>query len=261
MQENEYARMRELEDHYWWFVARRALALKLLRRFSSLGRQPLGSGADEIASRAPRVLDLGCGTGVVLAELGQVAPAVGFDFSLLALNYCRERSLSRLVQGNAEALPFVGGSFDAIVALDIFEHLCDDGAAFMESCRALRDGGLLVLSVPAFMKLWGPHDVALMHFRRYRRAELKKKLEEAGFEVRFASYSVFLLFPVVAIVRFFEKRRKGPAEASLPPIPNWMNKTLVWIQALESSLMSRVSLPWGSSVVAVAQKRASSARL
>lgn len=250
MQENEYARMRDLEDHYWWFVARRSLALKLLKRFRH--------GASSKALDSNRILDLGCGTGVVLTELERIAPTVGFDFSELALGYCLRRGHHRLVRGNAEALPLKECSFDAIVALDIFEHLEKDGSAFAESFRVLRPGGLLVLSVPAYMRLWGPHDVALMHFRRYRRSELTRKLREAGFEVRFASYSVFLLFPVVAIVRFFEKRRKGPAEASLPAIPNWMNSTLVWIQALESSLMSLISLPWGSSVVAVAQKRDSS---
>lgn len=253
--------MRELEDHYWWFVARRALALKLLKRFTRFSARSIqtnGSRAEaslsESRSEFGLILDLGCGTGVVLTELERLAPAVGFDFSPLALAYCRERSLVRLVRGNAEALPFAEASFDAIVALDIFEHLNNDASALAESCRALKPGGVLVLSVPAFMKLWGPHDVALMHFRRYRRPELKRKLLQAGFEVRFVSYSVFLLFPIVAIVRFFEKRRQGPAEASLPALPKWVNSTLVWIQAIESSLMSLISLPWGSSVVAVAQK-------
>jgi len=143
---------------------------------------------------------------------------------------------------------------DAIIALDVFEHVDRHEAAFAEAYRTLAPGGILVLSVPAFQSLWGPHDVALMHRRRYTRGELRECLLASGFRVERLSYSVFFLFPIVVVVRFFEKRRKGPAKASLAALPGWLNRLLIGIQALEAALISRINLPWGSSLIAVARK-------
>jgi len=234
--------MYRLEDAYWWFVGRRRLAIGLLRK--SLSR---------VVGR-PRILDLGCGTGVIATELGAWSEVVGLDFSDKALAYCQSRGLETLVQARGEFLPLKEGTVDGILALDIFEHIEDDGAAFRESYRVLRPGGILVLSVPAFKSLWGPHDVALMHFRRYRRSDVERRLQEVGFGIERASYSVFFLFPVVVLVRILEKMKRGEAKASLPPTPGWMNRALIKLQDIEASLIARFPLPWGSSVVAVARK-------
>lgn len=233
--------MFRLEDRYWWFVGRRRLALRLLRR--------------TLASNArPRVLDLGCGTGRVMSELSEWAQPVGLDMSGLALRFSASRGLAPLVKGSGTALPFAAERFDAIVSLDVYEHIEDHRRAFAESLRVLAPGGTLVLSVPAHRFLWGPHDVALMHFRRYTRTELKALLEAQGFEVQRIGYSVFFLFPVVVLVRFFERRRKGPAQANLVPVPDWLNRALIALQTIEAAVIERFDLPWGSSVVVVARK-------
>lgn len=240
MNADEYTKMFTLEDRYWWFVGRRYLALQLLRRY--------------VLGDRPTILDLGCGTGAVLKELQDWANPIGLDMSELALGYCRERGLRKLVQANGEALPLRDNAVDAIVGLDIFEHIADDRAAFAEAYRVLKPGGILVLSVPAFRSLWGPHDVALMHHRRYRRPEIAARLRDVGFETERSGYSVFFLFPVVVLFRLVEKRRKGPAKAQLVPVPEWANRSLVGLQRTEANLINRVDLPWGSSVVAVARK-------
>jgi hypothetical protein len=93
-----------------------------------------------------------------------------------------------------------------------------------------------------------------MHFRRYRAPEVKRLLEEAGFVVRRSTYSVFFLFPIVVLWRIFEKGKRGPAKASLVTVPPWINSSLVAIQNLEANLIAMFDLPWGSSVIAVAQR-------
>jgi SAM-dependent methyltransferase len=241
MNADEYVKMFQLEDRYWWFVGRRNLALSLLKpRVSSDAKS--------------QIVDLGCGTGVVLREMRLWSDPIGLDMSRLALSYCKKRGIDRVVQGDGARLPFAAESVDAVIGLDIFEHIEDDEAAFREVQRILKPGGSLVMSVPAFKSLWGPHDVALMHFRRYRRKEVRDRLVRAGFHVERVSYSVFFLFPIIVIWRVFEKRKRGPARASLVTVPEGINRALIALQNLETAILRRCDLPFGSSVVAVATK-------
>jgi len=237
----EYRRLYDLEDRYWWFVARRRLALNLLRRALH-------------GCVRPTVLDLGCGTGAVEQELRRWAVPIGLDMSPLALGFCKKRGLENLVQADGTRLPFRESSVDGVIALDVFEHIEDHETAFSEALRVLRHDGVLVLSVPAFRSLWGPHDVALMHKRRYRLGEVKQVLSRAGFKVERVSYSVHVLFPVVVLTRMLEKLKRGTPRASLPMVPGWLNRALIALQDCETLAIQRLNLPWGSSVVAVARR-------
>src|SRR5579862_8840355 len=104
MNPDEYTRMFEMEDRYWWFVGRRRIALRLLDRFRETGKS---------------FLDVGCGTGVVLKELEARGTATGLDMSSIALAFCGRRGLTRLVRGDATAMPLAGGWCSAIIALDV----------------------------------------------------------------------------------------------------------------------------------------------
>jgi SAM-dependent methyltransferase len=156
--------------------------------------------------------------------------------------------------GNAEAVPIRPRIFDAIVSLDTLEHVPDDEAAVASIAKSLKPGGTFVLNVPAFRWLWGPHDVALMHHRRYTKSQVKALLERQGLKVEKLSYSVFLLFPVVILIRLVDKLKKGPAKVALPKVSPWSNRLLVKLQDMEARWIASGSLPWGSSVVAVARK-------
>lgn len=237
MQADEYRRLYENEDTYWWFVARRRLAQRLLR-----ASVPTGSV----------VLDLGCGTGAMLAEVRNEFKSLGMDCSHLALECCHNRGLDNVLLAEGTHIPVLDAAIDGVVSLDVLEHIDRVDAAIRECARILKPGGVLVVSVPAFRWLWGPHDVALMHFRRYTRRELKSALTSAGFRVIRSSYSVFILFPVVVLIRLRDRLRKGDPEVRLPRVSKSMNRLLIWLMDLESAIIARIALPWGSSVVAVA---------
>ena len=239
----EYARMHALEDWYWWFVARRQAALAFLLDHAP-GERPL------------RVLDAGCGTGGML-DLFQSRSdieAVGADLSPDALGFSRGRGHTRLVGADLTLLPFRTASFDAVTALDVLEHVPDDARALAEICRVLRPGGILVASVPAYQFLWGPHDEALHHQRRYTAPEFCRRVQEAGLMVEKRTYLLSALFPLAAATRIASRNKREGSNAGLPMVPGPVNQALIAFQAAELSVARRASLPFGLTVLAVARK-------
>ena len=73
--------------------------------------------------------------------------------------------------------------FDSAVSFNVFEHIEDDVRAFENVYRLLLPGSRFVCLVPAFRALYGPHDAAIGHVRRYSRRELRRKATAAGFDV------------------------------------------------------------------------------
>ena len=251
MRPAELAKMFELEDSYWWFVARRELVRELLVR-----HRP-GPGVSGLQSRNNVILDVGCGTGATLNAIADVGVGAGIDRSPEALRYCRRRGLSRLAVGKAEMLPVASESADVVLALDLLEHIADDGAACRELARVLRPGGVLVVTVPACPSLWSEHDEALDHLRRYRAARLRRILVEAGLRIEKLSYLITALLVPITVLRLIQRivprRKRGPQTAFIiPPAP--INRLLIWLLRLESSWLRWFNLPAGVSLVAVGRK-------
>lgn len=101
--------------------------------------------------RPSRVLDIGCGTGHLLARLARRTPADGLEVSEYSAREARRRSPRSAVYGDAADLP--EGGFDGFTAVHVFEHIPDDplAALLRELRRATRPGtrGLVVLPDPA----------------------------------------------------------------------------------------------------------------
>jgi SAM-dependent methyltransferase len=244
MRAEEYERMYSLENTYWWFQGRKEIVLQLLDRYTRLGKDHLS------------VLDVGCGTGLMLDALRRHARPVGVDFSDLAMKYCAQRGIERLVCARVEALPFGDGSFDLLLALDLLEHLDDDAALMREMWRLLRPGGYLLISVPAYEFLWSNHDEALHHRRRYSRATLRQLIRAMDFEVvRFTS-AITVLFPPIVLFRLLQRLLKpqGAPQTHLIPLPPAINRFLIGLLRLEARWLRRLDLPFGVSLLALLKK-------
>ena len=108
----------------------------------------------------------------------------------------------------------------------------------------------------AFKFLVSRHDKAVMTRERYTIPGLRAKLEEAGFRIRRSSYMFFTTFPVLAIVRLLQKFSfdEEDAKSNVFPLPDQINNLVLAVMKVEAALLSRVSLPFGSSVVILAEK-------
>jgi len=231
-----------LEASYWWFVGRRAIIERVLRRF---------------ARHTHLALDVGCGSGHNMLLLSPHTDYVmGLDLSPAALKLAAARGFP-IVRADGQFIPLAGSSVNLLCAFDVLEHLDDDMRALSEFHRVLQPGGFLLLTVPAYRFLWSEHDEALMHRRRYAASELHVKLARTRFQVLKRSYAVFFPFFPIAFYRLFRGLfPKDPfaPRASHVILPGFLNELFIALLRIEAWLMGRINLPWGTSLVALAQK-------
>lgn len=242
MYEHEYEAMYRLETSYWWYIARRALAVELLNHELN-------------GTAGARILDVGCGTGANMSAFASLAPTVGIDFSMDALHFCQARGIQTVALTGIEELPFPCGTFDIVTALDVLEHTDDDLHCLREIHRVSKDKGFVLITVPAYGFLWSEHDEALKHRRRYTAHELRNKLTVSGFEVVRTSYFISTLFFPILALRIWQGLRKDSTrpKTSLYVMPNWINRALVGLLAFERRLFQQINIPFGVSIVALAR--------
>lgn len=242
-----YAVLDPLLDGHPWYVGRNRAILAFLRRHAP----------DVLTGPA---LDLGCGGGFVTAWLAQNGVDVrGADILLEGLRLARRRTTAPLALFAPGRLPYVE-QFDLVVLADVIEHADDDIGLLAEARRALRPGGAVLVTVPAFSWLWGRIDDAAYHRRRYTVSGLRAALRHADFAVQAASYYMMPLVPVIFL------RRSSPRgdladtflECSTPP-GRILSAVLSLYLRLEEWWLGRGTIPIGSSLLAIARKTPCSA--
>ncbi len=149
------------------------------------------------------VLEHGCGTGFVLAELQRLFPdarVMGADLLAEGLALARRRFAGPLVQTDLLRSGF-HEQFDLIGLFDVLEHLDDDLKVLSAIREQLRPGGRLLLTVPAHMALWSDYDLASGHRRRYSHSQLETQLSRAGFQIEYCTAFMFALLPLLFLRR------------------------------------------------------------
>ena len=231
-----------LEEWHWWFRGRQRILESVLRReFDS-------KNSISIAS-------VGCGPAEGLRWLDQfIGPhgkIVGIDVE--PIHARRIAPHIEYVIGKLETALIAPGSFNAVLALDVLEHLDNDVAGLCQAAQMVKPGGLLLITVPALPSLWGGQDVISHHRRRYTKATLLRTFERAGLPSPRVSYFNTLLFPPVAAVRW-TRRALGMASRSRSDFedtpPGAVNNILASIFSVERHLIPRMKLPVGVSLLA-----------
>jgi len=216
---------------------------KLWRRYGNPGEEP-------------SVLDIGCGAGSTLAELGKRGRGYGMDVSETALRYCQQRGIITVCMADAATLPYKDAQFNFVISVDVLEHVQDDVGAIQEMYRVAKPGGLIVFTVPAFQILWSRRDEQCHHVRRYRLGEVKAKTAQAGLQMVRATYVNFpLLVPLFLLVKVGHLlRRNASIKMDYVLVPPLINKLLGFVVRAEARWLSRFDLPLGTSICCVALK-------
>lgn len=166
----------------------------------------LGREVARWAQGAERILDFGAGNGrfcIPLAQRGHRVEAVEPDAAL-------RRSIAERGVPARESLDAFGAErFDGIYSINVIEHVEDDEALLRDFFGRLVAGGRLLLYVPAFQVLFSANDVRVGHLRRYRRRDLRERVERAGFRVTRARYVDSIGFLAGLGYRFLGNRDGG----------------------------------------------------
>jgi len=236
-----YTQMNQVEQHHWWFVARRKIIRKVLESFLP-------------ESNNLKILEIGCGTGGNLALLSEFGEVSAMELDNTARKLANKKKTCEVKKGALpNNIPFTE-KFDLICLFDVLEHIEDDHAAIASIKERLNEKGEIFITVPAYQFLWSFHDVEHPHKRRYTLKNLKKHLLELDFNAYFSSYFNCILFPIIATVRkLLPWKSNNNSSVNIPP--KYINIALKKAFSLESEIIPKYTFPFGVSIIILAKKQ------
>ena len=238
-----FPRLAAIEQAHFWFRVRNKLI-----------QWALGNYFPDAKS----FFEVGCGTGFVLERIREKSPAtrlVGSDIFVDGLAFAKARLPGvEFYQMDARSIPFED-EFDVVGAFDVLEHLVEDNTALAQMFNATRPGGGLLVTVPQQRYLWSASDEHAMHQRRYSCAELRRKVETAGFQIERMTSFNSLLFPLMVWSRMQQKRDQEFQPWRELEISSALNKILESILKLERLLIEKgLSFPVGGSLLLIGRR-------
>lgn len=240
-----YALRYKVDNEEWRARAKRALVFQLWEKYQR-------------KTTNVKLLDLGCGTGVLLEQFEKrfKIKGYGIDTSTEAIKYCKRRGLSQVKKFDGKKIPFKDKLFDLLTAIDVLEHVKDDLKALYEINRVLKKNGLAIFLVPAHSKLWSTRDINLGHFRRYDIGELEKKCKKVGFNILTSKNVDFAIYFLFSLIHLFALKRKGMAQLKMDTASTnkVLNEIMFKYEQLENKLQNLITFPIGLSIAVVVQK-------
>lgn len=240
-----FAKLASFEEDNFWFRARNRLIQWALGNYFPAARS---------------FFEVGCGTGFVLKGVRENSPRLRLTGSEifgdgLAFAHARLPGVD-LYQMDARQIPF-DGEFDVVGAFDVLEHIVEDDAVLRQMFRATRPGGGLLVTVPQHRFLWSAIDEHSMHQRRYSRAELRRKVEQAGFRIQRITSFISLLLPVMICSRMKRNSSRDFQLWKEFEISRRLNTVLGRILAAERAMIEKgLSFPAGGSLLLIAKRPA-----
>ena len=214
---------------------------------------------------SPVILDIGCSSGFLLADLRTAFPGalvMGADVVLgPLLNLARSTPDIPLLHFDLTRCPLPDKSLDVAVLLNVLEHIEDDALAMRQLYRILKPGGIAVIEVPAGPELFDIYDELLMHHRRYKLPGLRQMFLNSKFNILRQSHLGFFLYPGFFLIKqFHRKKRSEISEDEIPVLVsqniNQTGENLLFhaLMNLELAVGKAISYPFGIRCLLTVQK-------
>ena len=165
------------------------------------------------------LLEVGCGQGALATRLSGRYRYLGVEPDRQSFEQARQR-LALAGTGEVRNISFgeLGEEqFDLVCAFEVLEHIESDATALKEWATRLRDGGWLLLSVPAYQSRYSAADELVGHFRRYDPDAVTALVASCGFtQVEVKHYGVPLGYLLEAARNLISKRRLNRSVPASP---------------------------------------------
>jgi len=233
------ARYRELFERHWWWRARERVILDALE-------------AHRPAAGYRAILDIGCGDGLFFDRLLRI-PGVSLvegvePAEALVSPDGRHRARITVAPFDDSFVP--QHQYSAILMLDVLEHLPHPAGALRHALSLLEPGGIILVTVPAFMALWTRHDDLNHHYMRYD--ERSVRALAAAADMRIEAMRYFFRWTAAAKVATRVAEALVSGEPRNPEVPAALiNRALYGLSRLEERLVGGLPLPFGSSLLVV----------
>lgn len=204
----------------------------------------------------PAILEVGCSGGHFLEMVVAAFPSavvIGADYTRENLDELGDRlPTAPLLQFDITHCPLPDASVDAVVMINVLEHIDRHEVALAETARILKPGGVAIIEVPAGPELYDAYDAFLLHCRRYRLRDLEALARQCDLTPVFRSHLGFVLYPGFWLVKRLNQRRqagdisvrKRVVEQSITSSHRGQGAASRLL-AVERWLRERVFLPWG----------------
>lgn len=228
------------EDN-WWFVTRNDLVIYFIEKYKNKNKEI-------------KIVDIGCGPGNMLLYLKRYGfkNLYGVENNMEFIKKLESYKDIVIDKNDAGNTSFDSNLFDVAILSDVLEHIEDENEVIREIHRILKNDGIVILFVPAFMFMWSYHDLINGHKRRYTKREILERFKN-GFKILKISYWNFFLFLPVVFIRLFKKVFKIK-ESDFYKLNKINNAILKNILFFENFLLRYVNLPFGVSLFLVAKK-------
>ena len=241
----------EVENNFFWTKSRSRILQQLVQKYIRF-----------LPSK--KFLEIGCHTGLFINKLAidKSLKITGSEIYFKGISYIKKMPNIEIIQYDVTqgVLP---EKYDMVGSFDVLEHIDNDTDAMCNIYHMLNNNGYFILTVPQYMFLWSKHDEINKHKRRYSKQELLEKLRLQGFDIVFCSSFFFTLFPLMLISRLVDRcsRKEKTFNSNLKNIinfPLWVNWLFDKIMRIDETLISAgISLPFGGSLLVIAQKKGS----
>lgn len=208
-----------------------------------------------VSKEAPIIMEVGCSSGFLLRLLCKEFPdalVIGSDVVQNPLKQLVGRLPGvPLLRFDLVKCPLLENSFDAIILLNVLEHIEDDLTAMQHVYRILKPGGIAIIEVPAGPHLFDAYDTFLKHFRRYTLSSLCDLVKKVNFEIVEKSHLGCLMYLGFSWIKKRNRRLISPEEtAKQSHVEENIQKVgsgpfLKAIMQLELALGKAVSYPFG----------------
>jgi 2-polyprenyl-3-methyl-5-hydroxy-6-metoxy-1,4-benzoquinol methylase len=231
---------RELYENHWWWRTRENLILATIGRL-----RPQGNWGS--------ILDVGCGEGLFFDRLRKFGEVEGIETNpSLVREENRWRHRIHLSAFDATFEP--NKKYSLILMLDVLEHLPNPIVYLRRAEELLDPMGNLLITVPAFSCLWTTHDELNHHVSRFTKKSLLELISRTGLRIHDFKYFFHWVFPVKLLIHYKEMCFRGAPVIPRVPARN-VNALLYRLSMLEQKLFSSMSLPFGSSLLAICSQK------